>query len=762
MRLSLNDQKTRYLISASIVIFSYIIIYFLFLLKTHFLPYGFDNNETFSSLLHAQNLFDFGLGNSFGLTDEATGLLKSAHPYVYTHQGNFPRFYTLLLYKLGFHSAEKQIFLTVFTVGLAGMLLCHHFFAKYISCLFATIVCLLLMTDYVMFAQWQVNIWRVWQFFLFFSSFICCYGLASENRKLAIFASLMNYSCLFYTEISFASFVVVSNCIYIFFLKDTLKRKISNCIIIALCSLPGLILLIGQDIAFLGWDVFLKDLTNTFSSRNQLSLSTQDGIAQVLDFCAKHKIVFWANFNELVDIRNPIQIAHNFYRFCLLPYSPFLLLSALIMVIGSICSFCAQKLSEYCRDFISSRVASFFLILTTTLLFFLSLFCLTFISYPGAFVHQGFSFVFNGIVPIESYLLFVVLYVCFFYYSLIGKSGKNSNSHTIEVFTPALFFIVLLLVCFVFYKLEQYHGSLVLSLKNRTLALLGGQSWLPICLGVILIFSAPFPNLSKKNQVLDTSKTLKNLFPFFVATSLGFMIAYLVFPGYIRTGYLVRYCCFTVFVHITLFTWLFYRLCTSILNWGLTYEHHKIVLSAEWIRNNIFSIPNNIRLFVPIGLLFLFTALWFQLQWDYLKEFPPTDFNFVRLFRDAPFHNKSMISNTYAVPFAYVSQSWGYLDPEFGNSDISTTVPHTYNYKHDYRYLWFADADSNPMYKKPQLYVCWLSYYSIEQFGQPKPKCGDIPLIRDIRNRKSLEFGMEELAHDMSGRDKWSIVRLPE
>ena len=34
-------------------------------------PYVFDNNESFSSLIHAHNLYQFPLSDSMGLTDEA-------------------------------------------------------------------------------------------------------------------------------------------------------------------------------------------------------------------------------------------------------------------------------------------------------------------------------------------------------------------------------------------------------------------------------------------------------------------------------------------------------------------------------------------------------------------------------------------------------------------------------------------------------------------------------------------------------------------
>jgi hypothetical protein len=73
---------------------------FALLVFSDFLPFGTDNNETFSSILHARNMYLHGIGSTYGLTSEATSPIDAVQ-FVYTHQGNFPRFYALLLYALG-------------------------------------------------------------------------------------------------------------------------------------------------------------------------------------------------------------------------------------------------------------------------------------------------------------------------------------------------------------------------------------------------------------------------------------------------------------------------------------------------------------------------------------------------------------------------------------------------------------------------------------------------------------------------------------
>src|SRR4030095_12345844 len=147
---------------------AYILLYGGLLLATDFLPYVLDNNETFSSLWHAANLFNFGVSQSWGLADETFSPHPEAHPYVHTHQGNFPRLFAFLIYIAGARTAEAQIAITTFTVGLAAIGLIYAFFARITNPWFAFTVCAVFMTDYLLFAQWHVVTYRVWHsFFLF-------------------------------------------------------------------------------------------------------------------------------------------------------------------------------------------------------------------------------------------------------------------------------------------------------------------------------------------------------------------------------------------------------------------------------------------------------------------------------------------------------------------------------------------------------------------------------------------------------------------
>ncbi|MDF1757016.1 MAG: hypothetical protein P1U74_01770 [Legionellaceae bacterium] len=892
----LSNKKFTYQLSLGAVIFAYIAIYFIFLCNTHFLPYVFDNNETFSSLIHAQNLFHFGLKDSLGLTDEAYGLIKEAHPYVYTHQGNFPRFYSFLLYYLGIRSAEWQIFVSTFTIGLAGILFCYHYFCKHVSTLFAAIFCLLLMTDYIMFAQWHINTWRVWHLFFFFSSFLCCHGLNDQKWKLYIPISILNFACLYYTEIVYASFVFFSASIYLLlFPSCTLKRKLFNVFIISLGVLLSIVVLVEQNIIYLGWDNFLEDMSYTFTARNNV-LSWEE-TSKVKDFYYSHKIVFWDNFNIYEHIRDPLVIIQTWYRYCLLPYGPFINLSAFITILGSFLSYLTLKFEQKSnsrfmklvqqpnsiRTFVisTSCVAGLFFLeyimrpstwngrfghvslltvsftiliclssalfiyknsnnlclsktrsflkftlmspasliiffalsallniiflsqvihpmqwnvsfiyraalalligcitfrislyllrfffknnktlrgysnvvlksksvftFITTIAFIISLAFLTFVSFPITWSRPQISTIFQG-MQLNIIILFVLLFVIKFTNQELDKN-KLANKNILLI----LYFFFTIILSYCMYYLDGFSGPIATYIQLHTVKALSQPSVMLFILGVILFISNPLTysshQPSENNAVLIT---FKKLLPFLCATALGFLCVYMVFPGYVRSGYLWRYCCFSVFAHISIYAWLFYVISMRAFNIKINGLKNTATLAKEYFISAL-----------ALLLLLTFSYLWLDLQWLYIKEFPPGDFNFVKLLKNKPFYKKSIVANTYAAPFSYVTQSWAYSDPVFGQNDGNIIKdPTNVHFNRDLRYMWVADASQNKDYLTQDYFVCWQSYYSFDLLGFPKPKCYDFPLIQLVRNAKNVDFILEEVEHDQSGRDKWSIVAL--
>src|SRR3989449_10682697 len=127
-----NTYSTKcYRISMVVVLVVYILLYGWILISSGFVPYVMDGNESYSSLLHAYNLYNFDITKSFGLADEADSPDTAADPFVHAHQGNFPRLFAYLIYLLGARDIESQIVVTTFTVGLAGVVFAFVFFSRF-------------------------------------------------------------------------------------------------------------------------------------------------------------------------------------------------------------------------------------------------------------------------------------------------------------------------------------------------------------------------------------------------------------------------------------------------------------------------------------------------------------------------------------------------------------------------------------------------------------------------------------------------------
>src|SRR6266540_1968136 len=314
---------------------------FSLLFFSHFLPFGIDNNETFSSILHAKNMYLHGIGSTYGLTSETTSPTDTAQ-FVYTHQGNFPRFYALLLYLIGARSAEAQILITTLTVGLASILFAYVYMERRVNALFAFIFCGVLITDYIMGLQWFVNTWRVWHFFFFFSTLLLAHAFAdsvSSTPRTVVNCGLLviNFGCLFYFELIFAMFVAIFFALYLAFVLRRQPRKLMLGLAVSgIGSVLAICLLLTQIGLYLGWQGFLSDLSYTFFSRNAAPTDVGTFRERVLGFMREHNIVFWDNFT-LTDagLKKPGEMLRLFFRYNMITQTPMLVLLSLLLTAGA-------------------------------------------------------------------------------------------------------------------------------------------------------------------------------------------------------------------------------------------------------------------------------------------------------------------------------------------------------------------------------------------------------------------------------------------
>jgi hypothetical protein len=312
-----------YVILLTVLGFAYTLFYSWLLTAGGGVPYVMDNNESFSSFWHTYNFFHFDLLKSAGLADESFAYHAAAHPYVHTHQGNFPRLYNFLIYALGAHTIESQIAVTTFTVGAAAIFMAYHFFCKIANPLFALVCCLLLITDYVLVAQWQVVTYRVWHEFFVFSSMLCVHRMV-EGRRFWALTTLINFACLFYFEFIFVAFVSMGSAFYAAFIcRHAPKKILGFWMVQAGGGVLALSILASQLILYMGWDAAKMDAYLTFFARNQYQDSAVL-LERVREFFDFQNIVFWYNLVDGSRFRTPQHFFASLLYFEFQVHTPFL------------------------------------------------------------------------------------------------------------------------------------------------------------------------------------------------------------------------------------------------------------------------------------------------------------------------------------------------------------------------------------------------------------------------------------------------------
>jgi hypothetical protein len=98
---------------------------------------------------------------------------------------------------------------------------------------------------------------------------------------------------------------------------------------------------------------------------------------------------------------------------------------------------------------------------------------------------------------------------------------------------------------------------------------------------------------------------------------------------------------------------------------------------------------------------------WGFLQYRYVNLVPPDQFAFTQTLKSLGNRTVGIVSNTYAAPFGVIANTWAYMKADFGQHNTELGSGKTIH-----EYLWFADRNSNPIYRTPGLFVC---------FEQPLP-----------------------------------------
>lgn len=872
------------LIYAALLCLGYVLFYGWLLAKSDGFPYVMDNNESFSSLWHATNLYHFGLERSFGLTDEAYGFAADAHPYVYTHQGNFPRLFALILYAAGARTVEAQIVVTTFTVGLAALLLAFTFLSRLTgNRAFAALACALLFTDYVLVAQWQVVTYRVWHAFFVFAVFLCVDRFEREHTLGGWLLLVLTSACLFYFELIFAAFMAAAAGLYVLFRN---WRRPGTVVLAGTAlgagGLLSVFILCVQIVLYMGWDNFLLDVGYTFGARNQTG-DAGSTVAVLREFMESNRIVFWYNLFDVSGMRNPFHLLGSVTFYELQIHTPHLVL--LLALPATICAAMVlgagrgANVAWWLRDevvrslqgaavrvlphaFVAAHLlhrwwrGQFGSVQLISLALIGALLSLVWLA-RGARGRRaplaGLAVLAGAVPSLTEYLGWVqsalgqlgpyvsagvlayvaLIGLCLHAMARVPAGAAVGPAHGPASFVGIAFlgstFVVALLALGSPFGLGAWPmggafslawtapldlvyaaiaavAAYVLVIRDRTT---GGRAWrlvpemsfipalriaiavnvaaIIVMLANALLYHAHYQLLWREITNFITPEPLSRLLVvlavllahavaqmgherlradpvrgvvmpvalFLAAGYSAYAIVYFLSPGYVFTGYRFRLAPLSVFftdVMIALGVYLIYRLTAAVAAW------------RGWRASQ--------RWGIAAGALVILQ--WANIQAAYIALMPPDRLGILKTLAQPPYKGASFVSNTYAAPFAAFTGQWAYIDQELAEARV-VDRDGVRRLKTDDRYIWLADRDRNPAYRRPQYFICLVPQSLtavLAQLQRAKSEgpgyagCGRMRIVRyAVAGRKDVLPRAELIAMDTEGRKKygyesWAILRL--
>ena len=771
----------------------YIALFGALLVATDFLPYVMDNNESFSSLLHARNTFNFGLSKSFGLTDESYALHPEAHPYVYTHGGNFPRVFALIIYILGVRSIENQILVTTFTIGFVALFFIFHYFSKVGGPRFAALACMVMMTDYILYAQWHVTTFHVWHAFFLFAALCCAHGLAESLNKRWFVLTFITFLCLFYYEITFAFFVGVLNALYLAALLYRKRKKLVMAWAAQfLGSLSAVAVFVAQIVAYYGWGNFKKNVALTFFARN-LSKTGAESIAQFREFFDSLNIVFWYNFFDTSSVNNFSSFMRSFFLYVFDIYTPLFTLITLILVGGWLAALTYWRFWRF-GAWINSkgrwywpwladletggkthRVDGCFVALFLPSVVFLAA-MLFGAPFTGAVLQEG-SF-YRELLTVFV-LTSLAAMACWKAASLSVVRWPGWDSISIYRFVWAGLFLI---IAAWFIRVQPALYDLGHAPVWSEMLSPWRIPWVPVGVIVVAAASAVALILFGAERVLgqDRKRNLPGMLKYLGCGLVAYAITYKLFPGYIFSGYLVRYVPFPFFLIAPLLAAAFFVLlktgCFALRHFYVRVRSSSLFFKVRehtcW-RNQIAEVWSFIRgsggiavatFFVACLVIFI-ASYWIHMQAAYIRLLPPTQLTFIKKLARPPYRGASFVTSNYAAPVALMTGQWAYQGEAW-------VVPQGegFTIRRDTRYLWMADKDTNPDYERPEyfLYRMFPGYHTIlwnllarsGNWQGSESSCLNHELVRlaESLDRPGLRHKLVD--RDDSPLGSWAIVKI--
>jgi hypothetical protein len=661
-----------------VVLIVYVVLYATLLFRTDGYPYVLDNNESYSSLWHARSLYENGVAKTKGLTDEVFSTSPAASPYIHSHQGNLPRLYTFLLYSAGFHGIATQIWITTFSVGLAGIWLAFRFLSRLGNPLFATLACLVMMTNYLLFAQWQVSLYNVWHVFFFFSSLLCVQALVQPgaSRRVA-WLTVLNFAAFCYWEYVFTGFVVALCGLYA---ALQLWREPRRLIRVALLMGAGAALaaglLLAQLTAYMGWDAVREDVRLTLSARNTASDPAM--LERVTSFYREHRIIFWHNFTDASPLRTLDafwdSLTGRHFRY----YTPALSAGMLVAVLGWLAGAIRPGIVPLGRRAGWGTGLKWLVLAVPTGWLFLGL-------APDSLA----SPTYRVGVWLGAAALTVPLGR-----SWLGGWWAWQRLGWDRITAAGLYCAA------TGWLLRTRAGLLDKTFQEELADVAGWRAWqslTPVLLAAFALLGLTFALLGN-TRLLGSSRArrLVQLPAFLLCCLVAYGVTYRVFTGYIYSGYLDRQVPLLVFATDILLAAALYLAIAPLRRAGRT--------AFSRLRHFSFRLPSAGLWALGAGVAVLALGHWIRLQTAYIQVAPPDSYAFLSVLDQPRFRGRSVVANTYPAPMAARTGAWGYADTSLFSGVVNLT-PRGFETEREHKYLWFADRDSNPNYLKPNIAV---------------------------------------------------------
>jgi hypothetical protein len=712
------------------------------------IPYVMDNNETFSSLNHAHNLWNFDFFRSYGLADEAASPDAAAHPVVHSHQGNFPRLFAFLIYVLGARSAESQILVTTLTIGVASVLMAYTFFRRLAGELFATVTLLVFVTDYLMFAQWQVNTYRVWHGFFLFGTLLCVHGYAEWRRRNWLLATFLLYVGLFYWELVFAVFTALTAGFYsIWVYRHRWSAIVTSGLVQAAGALCGLAIIITQLAFYLGWDGFVEDLTLTLTARNYAP-DDQNFLQILRDFYESRNIAFFYNVQSAENFLGPISFLRSLFSNVVQVQSPVVSLLALTLAAAVLladsqlpgpqdirCVYTAPRLAS-----IGCLTLGIFMLLLSLNGDGLAVLGASWSGLQGRFTEVLF---WGGpVLGVIAVALAVLLFRGAERFSAFAPPRLGRSIR-------AAFFLGLLGI----YVADQglFFNRLEAPLWLDYLTPV--SSWTATALVLATAALGGFIILIGRRTMLGRWHFVPGaIAPFVICGALAYATVYQLSAGYLHTGYLYRLCPLPVFVYdVMLALGVF-----SALAIALTLVDQPLWQSRP-------ALPRLATAALAAVLGCTLVVLWGSVQLRYMSLVPPNQFSFVEELGSDSIRGRGILSNTYATPFGVAAGGWAYLRSPNGKGG---SVPSDAKVAADNPYIWLADRSTNTKYLRPDYYVCFFQLATTGTLrdaivDENADRCSQLDIVRRAIYGPTKGFDPEPeiIARDRAS-DRWAILRL--